>query len=75
MSGQTCHTSSGIRASVVVTALPGWNAVGWRSSGQPFSSTERAELAVRKGLTWLGKPYGMETLARIVERALRGDGE
>jgi DNA-binding LacI/PurR family transcriptional regulator/signal transduction histidine kinase/ActR/RegA family two-component response regulator len=36
--------------------------------------TERAELAVRKGLTWLGKPYGMETLAQTVERALRDDG-
>jgi CheY-like chemotaxis protein len=36
---------------------------------------ERAELAVRKGLTWLGKPYGMETLAQTVERALRDDGE
>jgi len=33
--------------------------------------TERAELAVRKGLTWLGKPYGMDTLAQTVEQALR----
>jgi len=36
--------------------------------------TEREELAVRKGLTWLGKPYGMETLAQTVERVLRDDG-
>ncbi len=35
--------------------------------------TERAELAVRKGLTWLGKPYGMDTLAQTVEQALRDD--
>jgi DNA-binding LacI/PurR family transcriptional regulator/signal transduction histidine kinase/CheY-like chemotaxis protein len=34
--------------------------------------TERAELAVKKGLTWLGKPYGMETLAETVQRVLRG---
>jgi DNA-binding NtrC family response regulator len=33
--------------------------------------TERAELAVSKGLTWLGKPYGMDTLAQTVEQALR----
>ena len=32
--------------------------------------TERAELAVRKGLTWLGKPYGMDTLAEMVQRVL-----
>ena len=37
--------------------------------------TERAELAVRKGLTWLGKPYGMETLAETVQRVLRDDAE
>jgi len=36
--------------------------------------TEREALAVRKGLTWLGKPYGMETLAQTVERVLRDDG-
>jgi DNA-binding LacI/PurR family transcriptional regulator/signal transduction histidine kinase/CheY-like chemotaxis protein len=36
--------------------------------------TERAELAVRKGLTWLGKPYGMETLAETVQRVLSPDG-
>ncbi|HXU01395.1 MAG TPA: substrate-binding domain-containing protein [Polyangia bacterium] len=35
--------------------------------------TERAELAVKKGLTWLTKPYGMEALAETVQRALRGD--
>jgi DNA-binding LacI/PurR family transcriptional regulator/signal transduction histidine kinase/ActR/RegA family two-component response regulator len=32
--------------------------------------TDRADLAVRKGLTWLGKPYGMELLAQTVQRAL-----
>jgi len=36
--------------------------------------TEREALAVRKGLTWLGKPYGMETLAQTVERVLRDEG-
>ena len=36
--------------------------------------TERAELAVKKGLTWLAKPYGMETLAETVQRVLRDDG-
>ncbi|HEY5089918.1 MAG TPA: ATP-binding protein, partial [Polyangia bacterium] len=36
--------------------------------------TERAERAVKMGLTWLGKPYGMETLAQTVERVLRDDG-
>jgi CheY-like chemotaxis protein len=36
--------------------------------------TERAELAVAKGLTWLVKPYGMETFAQTVERVLREDG-
>jgi len=35
--------------------------------------TERAELAVKKGLTWLGKPYEMETLAETVQRVLRDD--
>jgi DNA-binding LacI/PurR family transcriptional regulator/signal transduction histidine kinase/ActR/RegA family two-component response regulator len=33
--------------------------------------TERAELAVRKGLTWLVKPYGVETFAQTVQRVLR----
>jgi DNA-binding LacI/PurR family transcriptional regulator/signal transduction histidine kinase/ActR/RegA family two-component response regulator len=36
--------------------------------------TERAELAVKKSLTWLGKPYGLETLAEVVQRVLRDDG-
>jgi len=35
--------------------------------------TERAELAVKKGVTWLGKPYGMDALAQTVQRALSGD--
>jgi DNA-binding LacI/PurR family transcriptional regulator/signal transduction histidine kinase/ActR/RegA family two-component response regulator len=33
---------------------------------------ERAELAMKKGLAWITKPYDMETLARVVERALAG---
>jgi DNA-binding LacI/PurR family transcriptional regulator/signal transduction histidine kinase/ActR/RegA family two-component response regulator len=33
--------------------------------------TERAESAVQKGLPWLSKPYGMETLAETVQRVLR----
>jgi DNA-binding LacI/PurR family transcriptional regulator/signal transduction histidine kinase/ActR/RegA family two-component response regulator len=36
--------------------------------------SERAELAVKKGLTWLGKPYGMDTLAETVQRVLRHEG-
>jgi DNA-binding LacI/PurR family transcriptional regulator/signal transduction histidine kinase/ActR/RegA family two-component response regulator len=36
--------------------------------------TERAERAVRKGLSWLPKPYGMETLAQLVQQILRDDG-
>ena len=36
--------------------------------------TERAELAVKKGLTWLSKPYGMDTLAQTVQQVLRDDG-
>jgi DNA-binding LacI/PurR family transcriptional regulator/signal transduction histidine kinase/ActR/RegA family two-component response regulator len=35
--------------------------------------TERAELAVKKGLSWLGKPYDLDTLAETVQRALRDD--
>jgi signal transduction histidine kinase/ActR/RegA family two-component response regulator len=35
--------------------------------------TERAELAVRKGLTWLAKPYSMEELAHAVQRVLQDD--
>ena len=34
----------------------------------------RAELAVKKDLTWLGKPYGMEALASTVQRVLRDPG-
>lgn len=37
--------------------------------------TERAELAVKKGLTWLAKPYSMETLAQAVQLVLRDDAE
>lgn len=36
---------------------------------------ERAELAVQRGLTWLAKPYDMDTLAEVVQRVLRADGE
>ena len=36
--------------------------------------TERAELAVAKGLTWLVKPYGMETFAQTVQRVLTDAG-
>jgi DNA-binding LacI/PurR family transcriptional regulator/signal transduction histidine kinase/ActR/RegA family two-component response regulator len=36
--------------------------------------TERAERAVKKGLLWLSKPYGMEALADTVQRVLRDDG-
>jgi DNA-binding LacI/PurR family transcriptional regulator/signal transduction histidine kinase/ActR/RegA family two-component response regulator len=35
--------------------------------------TERAELAVKKGISWLGKPYDIDTLAETVQRALRED--
>ncbi len=34
---------------------------------------DRAELAVKKDLTWLGKPYGMEALANTVQRVLKGE--
>jgi len=37
--------------------------------------TERAELAVKRGLTWLAKPYDMETLAETVQGVLRSDAE
>jgi DNA-binding LacI/PurR family transcriptional regulator/signal transduction histidine kinase/CheY-like chemotaxis protein len=38
--------------------------------------SERAELAVEKGLLWLPKPYTAQALTRAVERALLGkDGE
>ena len=36
--------------------------------------TERAERAVHKKLTWLGKPYGMETLADTVQKVLHDEG-
>ena len=36
--------------------------------------TERAELAMQKGLAWLSKPYDMETLAETVQRVLRDEG-
>jgi signal transduction histidine kinase/ActR/RegA family two-component response regulator len=35
--------------------------------------TERVELAKRKAVSWLSKPYGMDALAETVQRALRGD--
>ena len=34
---------------------------------------ERAELAVQKDLTWLGKPYGMEALASTVQKVLNDE--
>jgi DNA-binding LacI/PurR family transcriptional regulator/signal transduction histidine kinase/ActR/RegA family two-component response regulator len=34
--------------------------------------TERVDLAIKKGLTWLGKPYAMETLAHAVQQVLLG---
>ena len=34
--------------------------------------SERAELAVNKGLIWLAKPYSVEALSRVVERVLEG---
>jgi CheY-like chemotaxis protein len=36
--------------------------------------SERSESAVKKGLTWLTKPYGIEALACAVERVLEGNG-
>ena len=38
------------------------------------SPTERETLAVKKGLSWLTKPYGMDTLAQMVERVLVDEG-
>jgi DNA-binding NtrC family response regulator len=35
--------------------------------------TEREALAVKKGLTWLTKPYGMDTLAQMVQQVLIED--
>ena len=37
--------------------------------------TDRAESAMQKGLTWLGKPYGMDALAAAVQGALQVTGE
>jgi len=37
--------------------------------------SERAELAVKRGLTWLAKPYDMETLAQTVQGVLKRDVE
>lgn len=34
---------------------------------------ESAELAMQKGLTWLPKPYDLDTLAATVQRVLRGE--
>ena len=36
--------------------------------------TEREALAVKRGLTWLTKPYGMDTLAQMVQQVLMDDG-
>ena len=36
--------------------------------------TEREALAVKKGLAWLTKPYGMDTLAQMVQQVLTEDG-
>jgi len=35
--------------------------------------TDRAERAVKKGLTWLAKPYAMDGLAEAVQRVLRDE--
>jgi len=37
--------------------------------------SERAELAVKRRLTWLAKPYDMETLAQTVQGVLKRDVE
>jgi signal transduction histidine kinase/ActR/RegA family two-component response regulator len=37
--------------------------------------TERAELAVKRGVTWLAKPYEVETLAEVVQGVLRSEAE
>ena len=37
--------------------------------------TEAAELAMKKGLPWLSKPYAIETLACAVAQALEGGGQ
>ena len=36
---------------------------------------ERAELAMKKGLPWLAKPYSIEALSRAVERTLHGEDD
>jgi len=36
--------------------------------------TERADLAVKKGLPWLAKPYSLQALVNAVEQVLRGEG-
>lgn len=41
-------------------------------SGQ--APTERADLAAKRGLTWLTKPYNIESLAHAVANILRGGG-
>lgn len=35
--------------------------------------TERAATAMKQGLTWLAKPYDMDTLAEVVQRVLRSE--
>jgi DNA-binding LacI/PurR family transcriptional regulator/signal transduction histidine kinase/ActR/RegA family two-component response regulator len=37
--------------------------------------TEREALAIKKGLTWLTKPYGMDVLAQTVQRVLMDEGQ
>ncbi len=36
-----------------------------------YGPTERAQLALKKGLPWLAKPYSVEGVARAVQHALR----
>ena len=38
------------------------------------ANIDLTELAVKKGLTWLTKPYGMDTLAQMVQQVLMDDG-
>jgi DNA-binding LacI/PurR family transcriptional regulator/signal transduction histidine kinase/ActR/RegA family two-component response regulator len=40
-----------------------------------YAPTERAERAIRNGLSWLVKPYTMDVLARAVRAALADHGE
>jgi CheY-like chemotaxis protein len=51
--------------------FPGQKAI--MASGH--APNERAEQAIKKGLPWLCKPYDVETLARVVERALESGGQ